>query len=197
MVIKPLLRSAQAGTHILPPLRASLSGSSVTAPSLAGISAKDDKQKAISHYHALRNYRTNRLDSRRRTFLLGMLSALAILLTGCTPFKRAISREQQPRARRMDRAQRRSLARSYGTLLKSNANRLLRTRTARSAEDAQNSAIVLAKKTKAIATDIALYREVGLASRAHRRYQSVLQATKQRIASGALTPEEHTPAGTE
>lgn len=119
------------------------------------------------------------------------------LLAGCAPFKRAIPREHQPRARRMDRAQRRSLARSYGALLKSNAHRLLQTRTARSPEDAHRSAVALAKKTKVLDTDVTLYHEVGLSSRAHRRYQTMLTATKKRAVSGAMNPYLHTPAATE
>ena len=125
------------------------------------------------------------------------LTCLLLFLSGCTPYKRTPSLTESPRARRIDRAQRRSLARSYGSLLKNKANRLLQTGTARSIQEAQSSAIALAKKTKAVATDVALYREVGLAPRAHRRYQSVLQATKKRVASGALAPTAHTRSASE
>ena len=92
---------------------------------------------------------------------------------------------------RVDRAQKRSIAWRYGRLLTSAAQRTLTAKAAHSTTHARAHAVSLAKQTKEVENELNLYSEVGLSKRTKRRYNVLIAATKRRVASGALSPEQH------
>ena len=96
--------------------------------------------------------------------------------------------------KKLERSQHRSFAWRYGRLLSSPAQRTLTDGAAHNTQHARTAAVSLAKQTKEVENELALYKHVGLSPRAQRRYKAMLNATKRRVASGALTPEHHVRA---
>lgn len=106
------------------------------------------------------------------------------LINGCL-FKSGTHRPRTSQVKRIDRSQRRSLARAYSKMIASHAYHTLHTNTAHSEHEARQAAEHLAKKTDEVAQDVALYRSIGLSERAERRYNTVINATQKKIAAVA------------